>query len=170
MYQVLPFRVWVEMGAMAIKEYTTFPKLQDFSFTMKWFSVISGNSLGEGLTSLWRRSRCISQLQPIMLDWKEDDCKTLYVNLKVFNGNLKLKPHCIFKTDPNHNSLHCWRGSVRLIFFLPKGKTHANSILGRILNCIWWQDSRFEDLEYSVIAITSRFIETRSGSTCYRSF
>ena len=41
-YEVLPLRTWVDLGALAMKEYSTFPKLKNYwSLTIKLFSVIS---------------------------------------------------------------------------------------------------------------------------------
>ena len=64
-YQVLPPRARVELGAMAIKGYSTFPKLQHcWNLTIRLFSVISRTLDGRVLTPLQRSSRCILQPQP----------------------------------------------------------------------------------------------------------
>ena len=56
---MLPRRAKVDLGAMAIKGYSAFPK-ECWNLTIRLFSVILGHSLGGGgLTPLQRCSRCI---------------------------------------------------------------------------------------------------------------
>ena len=59
-YQVLPLRARVDLWAMAMKMYSTFPKA---SVSLDCFVSYLGHPLGSGLTSLPRCSRCILQPQ-----------------------------------------------------------------------------------------------------------
>ena len=53
-YQVLPLRARVDLGAMAMKGYSTFPKLQhSWNLTIRLFSVIS-RTLVRGVLPLCR--------------------------------------------------------------------------------------------------------------------
>ena len=61
---MLPLRARVDLGAMAIKGYSAFPKtpaLPEPHYQIVYYH--SGHSLGGGLTPLQRRSRCILQPQ-----------------------------------------------------------------------------------------------------------
>ena len=62
---MLPLRARVDLGAMAMKEYSTFPQISSTAGTSPSDCLVSypGNSL-EGLTTLQRCSRCILQPQP----------------------------------------------------------------------------------------------------------
>ena len=52
-YQVLRHRAKVDLGAMAMKGYSAFPKLQHhWNLTIRLFSVISRTLIGRGLTPL----------------------------------------------------------------------------------------------------------------------
>ena len=51
------------LEVMALKEYPTFPKLQDWSLTIKWFCVISRTLISGGLPSLQRWNWHILQPQ-----------------------------------------------------------------------------------------------------------
>ena len=61
-YQVLPLWARVDLGAMAMKGYSTFPK-HYWSLTIKLFSVISRTLFGwwGSLTPLQRCNQCILQ-------------------------------------------------------------------------------------------------------------
>ena len=46
-YQLLPFRARMDLGAMAMKRYSTCPESQYYwNLTIRMFSVISGHTLG----------------------------------------------------------------------------------------------------------------------------
>ena len=54
----------VDLGAMAMKGYSRFPKLQHcWNLTIRLFSVISRTLVRAGLTPLQRSSQCILQPQ-----------------------------------------------------------------------------------------------------------
>ena len=61
-YQVLPLHATVDLGAMTMKGYFTFPKAP----AIRLFGVIYQNTCwdGGGLTPLKRGSQCILQPQP----------------------------------------------------------------------------------------------------------
>ena len=60
---MLPLRARVDLGAMAMKGYSAFPKAP--ALTIRLFSVISRTFVREGgLTPLQRCSQCILQPQP----------------------------------------------------------------------------------------------------------
>ena len=63
---MLAFRARVELGAMAIKVCSAFPKVPDYwNLTIRLFSVIPRTFVGAGsLTPLQMCSRCILQPQP----------------------------------------------------------------------------------------------------------
>ena len=48
--QVLPLWGRVDQGVMLMKEYSIFPKLQDCSLTIRWFSIIPRTLVGAGVT------------------------------------------------------------------------------------------------------------------------
>ena len=71
-YQVLPLRVWVDLGAMAMKVHSAFPKAPALlEPTIRLYSVISRTFVGGGgmgrLTTLNRCSQCILQPKPTRL-------------------------------------------------------------------------------------------------------
>ena len=63
---MLPLRARVDLGAMAMKGYSAFPKAPGIAGTSPSDCLVSypGHSLGGGLTPLQRSSRCILQSQP----------------------------------------------------------------------------------------------------------
>ena len=62
---MLPRRARVDLGAMAMKGYSTFPKAPQhcWNLTIRLFSVISRTLVRGGLTPLQRCSQCILQPQ-----------------------------------------------------------------------------------------------------------
>ena len=58
--QILPFRVRVDMGIMAMKGPLRFPKFQDWSHTILSFSVLPKTLVGEGGDLLLRSWRVVS--------------------------------------------------------------------------------------------------------------
>ena len=65
-YKVLPLQASVDLGAMAMKGYTAFPKAPaSLNFIIRLFSAISRTMVAGGvLTPLQKCSRCILNPQP----------------------------------------------------------------------------------------------------------
>ena len=76
---VLPLWIWVDLGVMAMKGYSTFPKLQNWSLTIS-FNLVSypEHSLRWGLTPRQRCNWCILQL------WSTEQYIYIYIYIYIY--------------------------------------------------------------------------------------
>ena len=62
--QVPPLKAWVNLGVMAMKGYSAFPRFQHYwGLIIRWFNVITRTFMGYSLSPLQRCSQCILQPQ-----------------------------------------------------------------------------------------------------------
>ena len=103
----MPLRARVDLGAMAMKGYSAFPKAAALNLTIRLFSVISGYSLGGVgvLAPLQRSSRCILQPQPTGQMYYKCFCYFslcwIWISLSLRSNGLEITTKFLAKRSPN---------------------------------------------------------------------
>ena len=147
---MLPRRARVDLGAMAIKGYSAFPKAP--ALLELHYQIVSypGHSLGGGLISLQRSSQCILQPQPIGQPFNSVEKIEILVCKHISSNTFKKNIHKLF-TYKSYVYFHlnvCKQMTVATLLLLHCNTWNYLTLYKQPISCKWNYSYKIEIFEF----------------------